>query len=417
MLARSQAPLPCLPPLHALRRQQQDQGPWREVARADLQDERPIWVLTCYGHERGGPNDLAGGDISPEEVRWANMQAAAAGVPAPQLAANFAAVEAARVQQFGQLVREARPPTRGGTAMPPPPLSIIGLEPAAAAQPAAAGFGQHAAPAAAARGFGQPAAAGFGQPAAAVAGGFGQPAIAGGFGQPAAAGGFGQPAAPIAFGQAAQPAAAGFGQTAAAGFGQPAAVGFGQPVASPGFGQAAAAAPVFGQQPAAPSAAAGGFGQAPSAGMQPAAAAGGFGQPAAPGGFGGAFGAVGAAKPVFGHHKPSSTGFGSTPFGQAAAGGGTLESTPFGQAAAQPAAASSAFGGGGGGFGSAAPPPFGQPTAAAAAAPFGVPSPAAAQQPTAALGAAGDAEAAAWQAASFERGRIPETAPPPVACR
>lgn len=41
--------------------------PWRDVARDDLVHQRPLWVLSCYGHTREGPNDLTG-DISPEEV-------------------------------------------------------------------------------------------------------------------------------------------------------------------------------------------------------------------------------------------------------------------------------------------------------------------------------------------------------------
>lgn len=44
------------------------QQPLKEVLRSDLKLERPLWVLSCYGHDRNGPNDLTG-DVSPEEAR------------------------------------------------------------------------------------------------------------------------------------------------------------------------------------------------------------------------------------------------------------------------------------------------------------------------------------------------------------
>ena len=43
---------------------------WRAIVRHDLHNERPAWPATCYAHERGGANDLAG-DMSPEEVHLA----------------------------------------------------------------------------------------------------------------------------------------------------------------------------------------------------------------------------------------------------------------------------------------------------------------------------------------------------------
>jgi hypothetical protein len=47
--------------------------PPEEAIRTDMQTERPSWVLSCYGHERGGGCDLTG-DVSFEEARWTNMQ-------------------------------------------------------------------------------------------------------------------------------------------------------------------------------------------------------------------------------------------------------------------------------------------------------------------------------------------------------
>lgn len=71
----------CIPP----RRQQQSTGRgggrngsqakpnWKDTMRADGMGERPAWRLTCYGHERDGPNDLEG-DVSFEELRWNQLQ-------------------------------------------------------------------------------------------------------------------------------------------------------------------------------------------------------------------------------------------------------------------------------------------------------------------------------------------------------
>lgn len=43
------------------------------AVRTDMREEKPTWLLSCYGHARGGPNDLTG-DVSFEEARLANMQ-------------------------------------------------------------------------------------------------------------------------------------------------------------------------------------------------------------------------------------------------------------------------------------------------------------------------------------------------------
>jgi hypothetical protein len=266
---------------------------WREIVRADVQDERPRWVLSCYAHERERGNDVSG-DISPEEVRWANMQAAKRGMHASQLNAEFKAAEQARVQLFNQLSRASKPPSLGGPALPLLSASISGLldmsTPVGASLSGGPGFGQVARPAA---GFGQQqqSATGFGQ-AAQPAAGFGQAAQpAAGFGQqPHPATGFGQTAQPAAgFGQAAQPGAGGFGGSFGALSSSSKPV-FGQQKAATSFcgtpfgqqaGQSAFASTPFGQQAAAAAAPAAGspFGSAAVApsfgtfGQQPATAA------------------------------------------------------------------------------------------------------------------------------------------------
>lgn len=61
--------------------------------------EFPQWRMTCYGHQRGGANDVTG-DTSPEEVWWAQLQAAGAGAAPNQLVAEFDTAVAAKDQQF-----------------------------------------------------------------------------------------------------------------------------------------------------------------------------------------------------------------------------------------------------------------------------------------------------------------------------
>ena len=102
---------------------------WRDTIKADRSvAERPKWQLTCYGHEREGPNDLPG-DISPEEVRWANMQRANQGQTSlQQLASEFKAAEYAKRDQFQALTRAHRPPSLGGPPIFPPKVTICGLD-------------------------------------------------------------------------------------------------------------------------------------------------------------------------------------------------------------------------------------------------------------------------------------------------
>ncbi len=44
-----------------------------QVVSEDLTKEVPLWRLSCYGHQRDGPNDLTG-DVSFEEARWKHLE-------------------------------------------------------------------------------------------------------------------------------------------------------------------------------------------------------------------------------------------------------------------------------------------------------------------------------------------------------
>ena len=61
--------------------------------RFDMQHERPTWPATCYAHAREGACGW-GGDVSCEEARWAQLQAARAGRPVIALAAEMQAAAA-----------------------------------------------------------------------------------------------------------------------------------------------------------------------------------------------------------------------------------------------------------------------------------------------------------------------------------
>ncbi|KAK9815931.1 hypothetical protein WJX72_012127 [[Myrmecia] bisecta] len=190
------------------RRQENRQGgrgepaaDWRTLVRHDWQNERPMWPLTCYGHQRDQPNDIEG-ETSPEEVRWAQMEAARSGQSVQQLQGEFQAAVQAKDDQFQVLLRASRPPSLGGPPIPPTPA--LGSAPVfGASAPPSLGFGQFGSQAA-------PPGPAFGTPAPAFMTGGG--AFGGGNVRPS----FGGGAAP-SFGSAAP-----FGQ---AGFGTPATPG------------------------------------------------------------------------------------------------------------------------------------------------------------------------------------------------
>lgn len=344
---------------------------WRETVRIDRsQSERPKWCLTCYGHEREKDNDVSG-DISPEEVRWANMQAAASGVSTRQLVTEFRAAEKAKVEQFQSLQRAHKPPSYRGNHIPPPSSSISGvsLQPGAPSQqqplaqaPLSGGFGFRA-PAAPGGGFGS---SPFGQgpppppPAMSTStAGFGQAFGAGTTTSPAAApAGFG-------FGQTINPppptttTTGGFGGTLGSTvpqtFGSQAQLGQQQPQQQQGFGSSPfGTAAAFGQQ------------QQPPQQQQAVVVSGGFGSSA--------FGSIATPTAV------ATTGFGQqSVFGTAAT---TFSSNNSGMETQQPGGEMSIQQG-------------------------GIEGEAHVRQSN------NDDNADIWNAPTFERGKIPERPPPP----
>ncbi len=402
---------------------------FKETVRLDRSAaERPKWQLTCYGHEREGPNDLSG-DISAEELRWANMLSAERGASMAQLTNELKAAEKAKVEQFQALQRAHRAPTKGGPSIPPPTATISNLEwvesgtyPGSSGIATSSGGGAFGS-----LPFGQPATTstpfGGGGAAAAAASSFGQPAPTA-FGQQPATGtsafgsSLGQPA-PLGSGGGGFGGAFGATTTGASGgtvFGSSAAATTSTSGGGGAFGGTfgGASKPVFGQQAAGMSSTP--FGSSSGGG---APAAGGFGTSAFGGaasnttaGFGSAFGA------------PSSV-VAASPYGQASGFGQAPATSTFGVPAASappPSAAPALFGGQsqpaqpfGGAFGSTAPTttPFG---AFGGAAPQTVG--AEVQQTHQAAATSIDpSEAAAWEGNAFEKGKIPENAPPPVYCR
>ncbi|GIM16270.1 hypothetical protein Vretimale_18929 [Volvox reticuliferus] len=223
--------------------QQPRQETPEEAVRNDLQAEKPTWLLSCYGHARGGANDLTG-DVSFEEARWSTLQDIHAQRTPLTINAEFKGAVRAKQEELNQLLartreRGGRVPSLGG-----PPIRVhnawlaqfLEQQPAvghaqpgrngAAPQSPPAGFGfgspQHTAPAsgsfgAAPSSFGQ--LAGFGHPAAPAP-------VLGPFGQPT---GFGAPpqAAPGSFSQQPVAVAAPFGQPSGGGFGGGSGTGFG----------------------------------------------------------------------------------------------------------------------------------------------------------------------------------------------
>ena len=400
---------------------------WRSVVRHDSSTERPRWPLSCYAHERNRACDFEG-DVSFEEARWL------------RLSDDEVFGQGARAQSsaFSALGRRDLPPSYGGAALrpvvPQPPdysraLGGGGMGAGGGGMGAGgggmgaagggAGFGAFGA-AAAAPLFQQQQTLPFGAAAAAA-----PPATPGAppatpFGQTVAAfGAFGPPAGGIGSSSSSTATAAGFGSGIQLGAKPAAAIAFG------GGGGAAGAAPPFGApaaapaapfgSPAAPAFGGGGFGVPAVAGAPAVPAP--FGGAAAAGGFGGGFGGGGGARVAFG--------------GGAGRQQQQQHAGPFGGGGAFGGGGGGAFGGGGFGGGGgkvAAPIPdattsfaakaglleAGSSGAAPAQAVAGASDPAAA----AALGQpGGDPAAAAWAAAAFEKGKIPEEAPPEVFCR
>lgn len=284
-----------------------------------------------------------------------------------QLATEFKHTQHARVEQFQALQRAHRPPSKGGPAIPHAAASISHLD-WLTARPDALTFMP----------FGQPIVPSFGQQVTSAQ-------------------------APAAFQQNA--AAAAFGQ------GAPSQGRFGSSTMFATFDQATTFVSSQGTSEKPPTT----FGSAaPAFALPPAAAMDVNPSGHAPAGFGGAFGAnVAPSKPAFGQQvapaQVSDTGAAAQPswgFG-ASAGRGPPQATSV---ASQPQLTgfSSGFGTG-----------FGFGSAQMQVQSFGLqpPSPAAAITPAEQEAAESDPDVLAWRAPTFERGKIPERAPPPIFCK
>ena len=87
---------------------------WYETVKTDRSvQERPKWNLTCYGHRREEDNDIRG-DISPEEVRYANMISMQQGIQQHALGEEFRRANKQRVDLFQGLTRGRQAPSIEG---------------------------------------------------------------------------------------------------------------------------------------------------------------------------------------------------------------------------------------------------------------------------------------------------------------
>ena len=366
--------------------------------------------MTSYAHQREKDNDVVG-DISPEEVRYANMLSLQQGVQVSTLKDEFRRATRERVDVFQGLTRRRQAPSIEGR---PIMARMDGIQNMSwviqghSAQSMGASFGQTGIQPSS--GFGQASTASpFGQSSqvgqTAFGGGGGATtttSIAGsssGFGgtfgqttsQPAS--GFGQASTASPFGQASQAGQTAFGGGGAAAGGSSSGFGrtFAQQPAQPssGFGQASNASP---------------FGQATRGSQTPFGAA---SAPGSSGGFGGTFG-----------QQPAQSS-NASPFGQVNQG----SQTPFGAAAAVAAGTGSGFGGTFGQTSSQPSSGFGQFSSAS---PFGQinqslqinnsnATPGTIQSPTETKPLT-DEEKALWMTDAFERKGIPLSAPPPHVC-
>lgn len=93
---------------------QQSSSNWQETVKLDRsRGERPVWVLTCYGHEREKENDVLG-DISPEEVRFANLCSMQQGEQTRSLKEEFRRATSQRIDMFQSVARRRQAPSKEG---------------------------------------------------------------------------------------------------------------------------------------------------------------------------------------------------------------------------------------------------------------------------------------------------------------
>ncbi|KAK2381151.1 zinc finger CCCH domain-containing protein [Trifolium repens] len=71
----------------------------------DFQQEKPLWILTCYGHCKGAPCDILG-DISYEELRAAAYEDARNGMSLPSIVEKERNILKSKSAEFDKLLSE-----------------------------------------------------------------------------------------------------------------------------------------------------------------------------------------------------------------------------------------------------------------------------------------------------------------------
>ncbi|GAU33984.1 hypothetical protein TSUD_61150, partial [Trifolium subterraneum] len=71
----------------------------------DFQQEKPLWILTCYGHCKGAPCDILG-DISYEELRAAAYEDARNGMSLPLIVEKERNILTSKLAEFDKLLSE-----------------------------------------------------------------------------------------------------------------------------------------------------------------------------------------------------------------------------------------------------------------------------------------------------------------------
>ncbi|KAI3939260.1 hypothetical protein MKX01_002128 [Papaver californicum] len=116
----------------------------RQIAE-DLQQERPLWKLTCYGHCKDRPCDI-NGDISYEEIRAAAYDDAKRGLPLPSIVERERNLLNSKILEFENLLRNpymiSNTVTAGPSSFPTTNLSAPPLNVQANVPPTVSSFSQ-----------------------------------------------------------------------------------------------------------------------------------------------------------------------------------------------------------------------------------------------------------------------------------
>ncbi|KAL6008299.1 hypothetical protein ACLOJK_033805 [Asimina triloba] len=94
----------------------------KQLIAEDLQNERPLWNLTCYGHARNRPCDISG-DVCYEELRAAAYEDARQGMPLQAIVERERSLLNSKLIEFENLLRNpyalsSNPVSSGATAFP-----------------------------------------------------------------------------------------------------------------------------------------------------------------------------------------------------------------------------------------------------------------------------------------------------------